>query len=150
MRPLPAVLSEALDEQRSSGWPSGLLNDAGRQAGEVPEGIETSPLGAVMVVRDEPFFQGTPILLVIDPVSTTMLLTPACEDRQADTWGLALRQAQEQGTQIAGLVEDMARMYPRSQAEIGLDVKVQKETGHSSCVTWNVVPCAPPSKSSPW
>lgn len=130
LRPMQEVLCEALEESRSVGWLSGLLNDAGDKAGEVLANIDTSPLGAVMVARDETFFQGTPILLVIDPVSTTILLTQACEDRQADTWGLALLQAQEQGVQIAGLVEDMARMYPKSQQEIGLDVAVQKDTWH--------------------
>ncbi|MBV7329736.1 hypothetical protein KFU94_16115 [Chloroflexi bacterium TSY] len=130
LRPMQAVLSEAIDESRSVGWLSGLLNDAGRQAGEVLAGIDTSPLGAVIVARDETFFQGIPILLVIDPVSTTILLTQASEDRQADTWGLALLSAQEQGAKIAGLVEDMARMYPKSQDEIGLDVNVQKDTWH--------------------
>ena len=130
LRPLQAVLSEALDEQRSIGWLSGLLNDAGRQAGAILDGIDTSPLGAVIVARDETFYHRTPILLVIDPMSTTILLTQASEDRQSDTWGLALLSAQEQGAQIAGLVEDMARMYPKSQDEIGLDVKVQKDTWH--------------------
>ena len=77
LRPMQAVLAEALDTQRSVGWLSELLNDAGRQAGEVLGGIDTSPLGAVIVARDETFFQGTPILLVIDPMSTTILLTPA-------------------------------------------------------------------------
>ena len=130
LRPMQAVLSEAFDESRSVGWLSGLLNDAGRQAGEVLAGIDTSPLGAVIVARDETFFQGTPILLVIDPMSTTILLTQASPDRQADTWGLALLSAQEQGAKIAGLVEDMARMYPKSQDEIGLKVDVQKDTWH--------------------
>lgn len=130
LRPMQAVLSEAFDESRSVGWLSELLNDAGRQAGEVLAQIDTSPLGAVIVARDETFFQGTPILLVIDPMSTTILLTQASPDRQADTWGLALLSAQERGAQIAGLVEDMARMYPKSQDEIGLEVKVQKDTWH--------------------
>lgn len=130
LRPLQAVMTEAIGESRSVGWLSGMLNDAGRRAGEVLARIDTSPLGAVIVARDETFFQGVPILLVIDPMSTTILLTQASEDRQADTWGLALLSAQEQGAQISGLVEDMARMYPKSQSEIGLEVDVQKDTWH--------------------
>jgi len=32
----------------------------------------TLPLGTVIAARDETFFQGQPLLLVIDPVSTTI------------------------------------------------------------------------------
>lgn len=130
LRPLQEILSEALGESRSTGWLSGLLNDAGRQAGKVLAKIDTSPLGAVLVARDETFFQGTPILMVIDPMSTTILLTQAGPDRQADTWGLALLDVEEQGAKLAGMVEDMARMYPKSQEEAGLEVDVQKDTWH--------------------
>lgn len=130
IRPLRHVLGEAFDQTRSIGWISGLLTAAGRQAGCVLRGVDTSPLGTVIAARDETFFQGHPLLLVIDPVSTTILLAEVCTDRQADTWGAALLMAQEQGVTIGGLVEDMARMYAKSQKEAELDVPVQKDVWH--------------------
>ncbi|MFQ5433827.1 MAG: hypothetical protein ACE5FD_03035 [Anaerolineae bacterium] len=52
------------------------------------------------------------------------------DDRKADTWAAALLIAQEQGVTIGGLVEDMARMYGKSQEEAELDVPVQKDVWH--------------------
>jgi len=130
IRPLRHVLTEAFDQTRSIGWISQLLTTAGHKAGHVLHHIDTSPLGTVIVARDETFFQGSPLLLVIDPVSTTILFAQVTDDRKADTWGAALLIAQEQGVTIGGLVEDMARMYDKSQEEASLDVPVQKDIWH--------------------
>ena len=131
IRPLQAVMQEAFDQPRSVGWISQLRLHAGRQAGEKLRQMDTSPLGPLLVVRDETFFQGQPILLVVDPVSTTILLAQVCADRQADTWGVALLMAQERGAVIAGLVEDMARVYPKSQQLVAMEqVPVQKDPWH--------------------
>lgn len=130
IRPLQQVLNEAFDQTRSIGWLSQLLTATGHQAGRVLQKIDTTPLGTVIVARDETFFQGSPLLLIIDPVSTTILFAQVTDDRKADTWAAALLIAQEQGVAIGGLVEDMARMYDKSQEEIGLDVSVQKDVWH--------------------
>lgn len=130
IRPLRHVLSEAFDQTRSIGWISELLTEAGQKAGHRLRSIDTSPLGTVIAARDETFFGGQPLLLVIDPVTSTILLAEVCPDRQADTWAAALLVAQEQGVIIGGLVEDMARMYGKSQKEAGLDVLVQKDVWH--------------------
>ncbi len=130
IRPLRQVLNEAFDQTRSIGWISQLLSKAGQKAGHVLADIDTSPLGTVIAARDETFFQGLPLLLVIDPVSTTILFAQVTNDRKADTWGAALLMAQEQGATIGGLVEDMARMYGKSQKEAELDVPVQKDVWH--------------------
>jgi hypothetical protein len=131
IRPTQEILAEALDQRRSIGWISQFRLDAGRQAGQVLRQIDTSPLGPLIVIRDETFFHGQPILIVIDPVSTTILLAEVCADRQADTWGLALLLAQDQGATIVGLVEDMARFYPKSQQLADMaDVAVQKDPWH--------------------
>jgi hypothetical protein len=130
IRPLRHVLREAFDQTRSIGWISELLTTSGRKAGHVLGGIDTSPLGTVIAARDETFFQGHPLLFVIDPVSTVILFAQVTTDRQADTWGAALLMAQEQGATIGGLVEDMARMYAKSQEEAELDVPVQKDVWH--------------------
>jgi hypothetical protein len=130
IRPLRHVLSEAFDQTRSIGWISELLTEAGQKAGHRLRNIDTSPLGTVIAARDETFFGGQPLLLVIDPVTSTILLAEVCPDRQAETWAAALLVAQEKGVTIGGLVEDMASMYGKSQKEAELDVLVQKDVWH--------------------
>jgi len=130
IRPTQRLLAEAFDQSRSVGWISEMLREAGDRAGQVLGQIDTTALKDVIVARDETFFQGQPLLLIIDPVSTTLLLAQACPDRQADTWGAALLLAQEQGATIRGVVEDMARMYPKSQQEAELELAVQKDSWH--------------------
>ena len=143
IRPLQAIMDEAFGQKRSVGWISQMRLEAGRDAGKVLCQIDTSPLGPLIAIRDETFFQGYPILLVVDPVSTTILLAQVCSDRQADTWGAALLMAQDRGATITGLVEDLARFYPKSQelADMG-QVPVQKnpctfrEMAAASGYTW--------------
>lgn len=130
IRPLRQMLQEAFGQTRSIGWLSELLSEAGGKAGQVLGQVDTTPMGTVIVARDETFFQGQPLLLVIDPVSTTILLAVVAPDRQAETWGAALLMAEEQGASIKGIVEDMARMYPKSQQEADLKVAVQKDVWH--------------------
>ena len=130
LRPMQQMLSEAFDTSRSVGWLSELLTSAGQTAGRVLEQINLSGLGPVRVIRDETFFQDRPLLLMVEPVTSTLLMAMVAPDRQADTWGTLLLLAQDRGVQIAGLVEDMASMYPRSQQEAELDVAVQKDTWH--------------------
>ena len=86
-------------------------------------------MGTVIAARDETFFK-PPLLLVLAPVSTSILFAQVTADRQADTWGIALLMVQEQGVTIGGLVEDMARMYAKSLKEAELVVLVQKDVWH--------------------
>ena len=131
IRPTQAVLHEAFDQTPSIGAISELRLEAGREAGRVLAGLDYSPVGKVIVGRDETFFQGVPLLLVIEPVSSTILLALACPDHQAETWGAVLELVQEQGASIAGLVEDMARNYEKSQKLAGLtSATVQKDVWH--------------------
>ena len=130
IRPLRQVLGEAFDQRRSIGWISELLSTAGHQAGQILAKIDTSPLGTVIVARDETFFQGQPLLLIVEPVSSTIVFAQVTPDRQADTWATALLLAQDQGLTIGGLVEDMASMYAKSQVEAELAVSVQKDIWH--------------------
>lgn len=133
LRPLQELLAEAFDESRSIGWLSELLTDAGQKAGQVLKQVNFSAAGPVLVLRDETFFQDRPVLFMVDPLSSTILSAVVAPDRQADTWGLLLLMAQEQGVEIAGLVEDMARMYPKSLREADLadlETSVQKDLWH--------------------
>lgn len=130
LRPLQQVLGEAFDETRSIGWISELLAEAGARAGQVLDEVDYADMGPVMVLRDETFFQEHPILFMVDPVSGTILQAVVAPDRQADTWGLTLLNAQGQGVEIAGVVEDMARTYPKSLREAEVEVSVQKDLWH--------------------
>jgi hypothetical protein len=131
IRSTQTVLLEALGRTPSIGTISELRLEMGRQAGRLMAELEYSQIGPVIVGRDETFFQGTPILLVIEPVSSTILFAFACKDRKAETWGAALELLQEQGASIVGLVEDMARAFGKSQKLANLtDIAVQKDTWH--------------------
>ncbi len=130
LRSMQQVLVEALDEPRSVGWLSELLREAGQRAGDVLRQIDASPLGTLIAVRDETFFQGQPLLLLIDPVSTVILQAVVAPDRQAETWGAVLLMVQDQGATLGGLVLDMAKMYPQSVREAELKLDVQKDVWH--------------------
>jgi hypothetical protein len=58
------------------------------------------------------------------------LLGVVSADAQAETWGASLLVSQDTGAAIRGLVEDMARMYPKSQALAEMQVPVQKDVWH--------------------
>lgn len=130
LRPMQACLETAFGRTRGLGTLSELLSQAGRRAGQVLEQIDYSPLGPVIVLRDETYFQDWPILLVIEPVTTTILLGVVSEDAQAETWGASLLVSQDGGAHIEGLVEDMARMYPKSRELAEIEAAVQKDTWH--------------------
>jgi len=131
IRPTQEVINEALGQRPSIGYISELRLEAGRKARQVLRSLDYSSIGRVIVGRDETFFDGMPILMLIEPLSMTILCAEVCADRQADTWGAALLIAQEQGATIKGLIEDMARNYEKSQALADLaKVSVQKDTWH--------------------
>ena len=130
LRPMQAGLATAFDQTRGVSTLSVLLTQAGLRAGRKLRQIDYRPLGSVIVLRDETYFQDWPILLVLEPVSTTILLGVVSPDAQAETWGAALLVSQDGGAHIKGLVEDMARMYPKSQALAELEGAVQKDTWH--------------------
>ena len=106
LRPMQDCLQEAFDQSRGVSTLSQLLTRAGQRAGQELEQVDHRPLGPVIVLRDETFFQKWPILIILEPVSTTILLAAVSEDRKADTWGAALLVSQERGAFIKGLVED--------------------------------------------
>jgi len=128
-------LQEAFDKCPSIGTISQLITESGQKAGQILFDMDYSSLGKVIVLRDETFFQGQPILIVIEPISTTILFAEVCPDRKSDTWALALLMVEDKGVTIKGLVEDMATAFPKSQelAELA-EAKVQKDTWH---VQWD-------------
>ncbi len=114
IRPTREILNEAFDTLRSVGYISALRLEAGQRAGAVLSRVNYAPLGQVIALRDETFFQGRPLLLLLDPVTTTIISAHVAPDRKADTWALALMMAKEQGLSLIGLAEDMAKMYGKS------------------------------------
>ncbi|MGC9523804.1 MAG: hypothetical protein ACP5HG_18275 [Anaerolineae bacterium] len=130
LRPMRQCLQEAFDQTRGQGTLSELLTQAGQRAGRVLTEIDYRPLGPVIALRDETYFQDGPILLVIEPLTSTILLGVVSEDAQAETWGASLLVSQDTGASLKGLVEDMARMYPKSQALAEMEVPTQKDVWH--------------------
>jgi hypothetical protein len=130
IRPMQAVLRAAFDQARSVGYISELLTTAGQRAGQVLAQLDYRPLGRVIALRDETFFQEHPILLVVEPRTGTLLLGHVATDCSAETWGAALLVAQDRGVQLAGLVEDMARAFPKSVQAAGLRLAIQKDPWH--------------------
>lgn len=131
IRPTQEILEEALGERRSVGYISELRLEAGKKAREVLRGLDYSGIKYVIVGRDETYFLGMPVLIIIEPVSGAILLAELCGERQAETWGAALQIVQEQGMTIEGLIEDMAQNYGKSQELAKLsDATVQKDPWH--------------------
>ena len=127
IRPTQEILQEAFGSRRSIGYISTLRLEAGRKAGEVLSQVNYAPMGPVIALRDETFFQGKPMLLLVDPVSTTIMAAHVCADRQADTWGTILLMAEDQGVSLSGLTEDMAKMYTKSLKLAGMSEKLQQK-----------------------
>jgi hypothetical protein len=109
-------LQVALDITRSVGFLSQFINEAGRRAGEILDGIDYSPLGEIILARDETYFNDMAFLIGVDPRTYVLLAGQVEAGCDGETWGLSLAIDQSrQGLQIAGLAEDGARFYPRSQ-----------------------------------
>ena len=131
IRATQQVVEEALGVEPSVGYISELRLEAGHRAREYLRQVDYKGTVYVIVGRDETYFSGMPVLIILEPVSMTILLAEVCVDRQAETWGAALHIVQEQGVTLKGLVEDMAQNYGKSQKVAGMsDVKVQKDTWH--------------------
>lgn len=137
LRPMQDVLGVAFDQSRAVGSLSELINAAGRQAGQLLEGIDYSPLGEVILARDETYFDSLAFLLSVEPRSYVIVSGYAEESCDGETWGVSLAiDQQTRGLRIIGLAEDAARCYPKSlkQAaqllEAEFSVPVQKDVWH--------------------
>jgi hypothetical protein len=138
LRPMQDCLAVALDATRSPSFLSQFINEAGRRAGEILEGIDYSPLGDIILARDETYFDDLVFLIGVEPHTYVLLAGQVEESCDGETWGLSLAfdQARE-GLRIVGLAEDGARFYPRSQREaatllsVDFSVPVQKDVWHT-------------------
>ena len=138
LRPMQDCLQVALNVTRSVGFLSQFINEAGRRAGTILDEIDYSPLGDIILARDETYFNDWAFLIGVDPCTYVLLAGQVEESCDGETWGLSLAFDQSRvGLQIVGLAEDGARFYPRSQREaaalLGVDfsVPVQKDIWHT-------------------
>jgi hypothetical protein len=137
LRPMQDLLDEAFDQSRAVGFLSEFINEAGRRAGEILDQIDYSPLGEVILARDELYFAGLAFLLAVEPRSYVIVSGHVEAHCDGETWGVSLAiDQQTRGLRIIGLAEDAARYYPKSlqQAaallEAEFSVAVQKDVWH--------------------
>ena len=69
LRPMQDCLDVALDVTRSVGFLSQFINEAGRRAGEILDQIDYSPLGDIILARDETYFNDLAFLIGVEPRS---------------------------------------------------------------------------------
>jgi hypothetical protein len=137
LRPMQDCLDVALDDTRSVGLLSQFIDQAGRRAGEILDRIDYSPLGDIVLVRDETYFNDLAFLIGVEPRTYVLLAGQVEQGCDGETWGLSLAFDQARaGLRIVGLAEDGALFYPRSQREaaelleVEFSVPVQKDVWH--------------------
>jgi len=138
-RNIDDCLHVAFDQGQSTGYVSELLHRVGQEAGEVLKKIDHTPLGAVVLARDELFTGRDPNLLLVEPHTLVITGLYATADRDADTWGCALLFTQDRQVQITGLAEDGCTPYAASCRAAGLDTAIQKDVWHPLADTGQVI-----------
>jgi len=117
MRPLEEILAEASVEGRSAPTIWRFVNKAGAQARQILEQVDYAEvsLPLITVAIDETYFDGRPILFVVEPISLAIcgFYVPTDNDRSSETWTPFLLILQEdQHLDIFGGVGDAAKPYP--------------------------------------
>lgn len=138
-RTIDDCLHVAFDQGRSTGSISELLHRAGQRAGEVLDQVNHSPLGAVVLARDELFTGQDPNLLLVEPRSLVITGLYATTDRDAETWACALLLTQDRQVQIQGLAEDGCIPYAASCRLAQVDAAIQKDVWHPLADTGQVI-----------
>lgn len=129
-RPMQDCLKEAFDQSRSVDFISDLIQQAGQRARQVLKKIDYSPMGPVILARDETFFP-TPMMLLVEPHSSAIVTFYLDQECDAITWGALLLEAcQDKKVNLIGLVEDAAKPYPKSLQQADLSLPVQKDVWH--------------------
>lgn len=131
IRPQQESLGIALDTQRSAGWISELILEAGERAGRKLDEIDLSSLGQVVTARDELYFNDKVFLINVEPRHFVIVGGYVEEGCDAETWGVALQlDHHTRGLEIIGLAEDGAKMYPASVRAAELSLQIQKDVWH--------------------
>jgi hypothetical protein len=86
LRPMQDCLTVALDAPRSPSFLSQFINKAGHRAGEILEGIDYSPLGDIILARDETYFDDLVFLIGVEPRTYVLLAGQVEESCDGETW----------------------------------------------------------------
>jgi hypothetical protein len=123
MRSLEDMLDEVpgIDGSASTIWR--VVNQKGAEANSILQKIDFGgiTLAVIFVAIDETFFDGRPILMVVEPISLAIcgFHVPADRDRSSLTWGPFLLILQEdQKLKFTGAMGDGATPYPGTIASI--------------------------------
>ena len=73
LRAIEDCLGVSLDTSRSPSYLSALINEVGEQAGKVLDNLDYSPLGEVILARDETYFNDLAFLVAVEPNSYVLL-----------------------------------------------------------------------------
>lgn len=137
LRAIQVCLEVSLDSSRSIGYLSEFINEAGQRAGQILDQLDYSPLGDVILARDETYFNDLAFLVAVEPNSYVLLGGQVEQQCDSDTWGLSLALEQSRdGLNIVGLSEDGALFYEPSLKKAAhlldtdFSVQTQKDIWH--------------------
>lgn len=137
LRPLEDILAELPGLGRSDSTIWRTIHQAGAKASQILEQVDFSQvtLPRLVVAIDETFFDGRPILFVVEPISLSIcgFHVPADGNRAALTWAPFLLVLQEdQHLAIEGGVADGAKAYPGTfESLLERDDRFQEDIFHT-------------------
>ena len=122
-------LEEVLGTRRSIGSLSEVIARAQKEAVAFQRQLVYEGTGTGLV--DELFLHRTPLLVVVEPHSTALLLLAQEEHRDGDTWGVRLLETEEQGFSFTRVVSDQAQGIAAGvHAAFGEEMPHQLDLGH--------------------
>jgi hypothetical protein len=136
MRPLEEILKEAPVEGRSDTSIWRFVNESGAKAHPILTQVDYANVSLPLIVVDidETFFDGYPVLFVVEPLSLSIcgFHVPSDGDRSSNTWAPFLLTLQEdQHLDIYAGVGDAAKPYPGTlQAILERDDGFQEDIFH--------------------
>lgn len=136
MRPLEDILAEVPGVGRSDSTIWRIANEEGAKASQILQQLDFSNLAVprILVDIDETFFDGRPILFVVEPISLSIcgFHVPADGNRAAITWEpLLLVLQQDQHLDFEGGVADGASAYPGTfKSLLDRDDRLQEDVFH--------------------
>jgi hypothetical protein len=115
LRAVQWCLEALLSHERSIGWLSGLVDEAGTRAGAVLAAADWSSAQRLILSRDELYTGDLAWLLTTDTASHAIVSGHVETVVAAETWAVSLAlDALKTGGRIEALVEDAAKFYPSS------------------------------------
>ena len=122
-------LEEILGTPRSIGYLSEVIAQAQKEAAAFQRQLVYKVAGTGLV--DELFLHRNPILVVVEPHSTAVLLLSQEEHRDGNTWGVRLLETEEQGFSFTQGVSDQAQgIAVGVHAALGEEMTHQLDLGH--------------------